>query len=127
MSIVALPCYLASLRFNNARVIYLQPYHTLQEVLKLALKVEVPNRYRSFTTTRSVAKEEFAKDSTAMSPSDTRTSPKSQVTSEVHKSEQESTSKSKCRFNLCCSDSGVGIGYRYISKSQIYQFSKFRI
>ena len=46
--------YLAGMRFDIARVIYLQPYNTLQDVMKLALKVEALNKYKSFSTTRSV-------------------------------------------------------------------------
>ena len=39
--------YLASMRFEIARLIYLQPYNTLQDVMKLALKVEALNKYGS--------------------------------------------------------------------------------
>ena len=40
----------------------MQPYNTLQEVIKVALKVEALNKYRR-STTRSVAKEGFVEDS----------------------------------------------------------------
>ena len=45
-----------------------------------------------------MAKEEFAKDVTSMNLSDTKTTPKLQVNSEVHKPQQESISKSKRFF-----------------------------
>ena len=32
--------YITGLRSNTARVIFLQPYHSLQDVMQLALKVE---------------------------------------------------------------------------------------
>ena len=64
-------------------------------MIKLALKVEALNKYRSFTTIRSVAKEGFAKDLISMNPSDYKVTQKPQVKSEVHKLQQESTSKSK--------------------------------
>ena len=87
--------YLAGMRFDIARIIYMQPYNTLQDVIKLALKVEALNKYRSSTTTRSVAKEGFVEDSTSRNPNDAKTTPKPQVKSEGHKLQQESTSKSK--------------------------------
>ena len=65
---------------------------------KLVLTVEALEKYRSSTTTKSVAKEGFAKDLTSMNPSDTKTTPKHQVKSEVHKPQQESTSKSRRCF-----------------------------
>ena len=73
----------------------MQPYNTFQDVIKLALKIEALNKYRSSTTIGSVAREGFAKDLTSMDPSDAKTTPKPQVKSEVHKQQQESTSKSK--------------------------------
>ena len=87
--------YLAGMRFDIARIIYMQPYNTLQDVIKLAFKVETLNKYRSSTTTRSVAKEGFVEDSTSRNLNDAKTTPKPQVKSEVHKLQQESTSKSK--------------------------------
>ena len=68
-------CYLVGLKFNILRVIYLQPYNTLQCVMKLALKVEGLNKYRSLTTTRSATREEFTKDSTSMNLSHPKTTP----------------------------------------------------
>ena len=53
--------YLAGMRFEIASVIYLQLYNTLQDVRKLALKVEALNKYGSSITTRSTTKEEFIK------------------------------------------------------------------
>lgn len=41
--------------------------------MKLSLKVKALNKYRSSTTTRSVAKKRFAKDSTSRNPSDANT------------------------------------------------------
>ena len=77
--------YLTGMRFDIARIIYMQPYNTLQDVIKLALKVEALNKYRSSTTTRSVAKVGFAEDSTSRNLNDAKTTPKPQVKSEVHK------------------------------------------
>ena len=42
-------------------------------MIKVALKVEALNKYRSSTTTRSMAKEGFAEDSTSRNPSDDKT------------------------------------------------------
>ena len=42
----------------------MQPYNTLHDVIKLALKVEALNKYGSSITSKSVAKERFAKGST---------------------------------------------------------------
>ena len=87
--------YLVGMRFDIAIIIYMQPYNTLQDMIKLALKIEVLNKYRSSTTTRSVAKEGFAEDSTSRNPNDAKTTPKLQVISKVNKLQQDSTSKSK--------------------------------
>ena len=67
--------YLGCMRFDIARIIYMRPYNTLQDVIKLALKVEALNKYRSSTTTRSVAKEGFVGDSTYRNPNDAKTTP----------------------------------------------------
>ena len=48
--------YLVALTVDIARVIFMQQYNTLQDVIKLSLKVEDLNKYRSSTTVRSVAK-----------------------------------------------------------------------
>ena len=71
--------YVASMRFNIAIIIYMQPYSTLQDVIKLALKVETLNKYRSSTTTKSVAKEGIVEDSTSRNPNDAKTTHKPQV------------------------------------------------
>ena len=42
----------------------MQPYNTLHDVIKLALKVEALNKYGSSITSKSVAKERFSKGST---------------------------------------------------------------
>ena len=86
------------MRFEIATVIYLQPYNTLQDVMKLTLKVEALNKYGSSITTRSTTKEGFIKNSTARSPSGTKTTLKSQVKSDVLKPHQELTSKSRSCF-----------------------------
>ena len=86
------------MRFEIVRVIYLQPYNTLQDVIKLALKVETLNKYGSSITTRSTAKEGFIKSSTTRSPSGTKTTLKPQVKSDVLKLHQELTSKSRGCF-----------------------------
>ena len=62
-------------------------------MIKLGLKVEALNKYRSSTTVRSVAKEWFVVHSTSKNPSDAKTTPKPQVKNEVHKPHQESTPK----------------------------------
>ena len=67
--------YLVVLRFDIARVIFMQPYNTLEDVIKLTLKVEALNKYRSSTIVRSVAKEGFVVDSTSKNPSDAKLPP----------------------------------------------------
>ena len=42
--------YLAGSRFEISKTVQLQPYNTLQDVIKLALKVETLNKYGGFTT-----------------------------------------------------------------------------
>ena len=44
--------YLVGMRFDISRTIYMHPYNTFQDMIKLALKIEV------LTTTRSVATED---------------------------------------------------------------------
>ena len=46
----------------------MQPYNTLHDVIKLALKVEALNKYGSSITTKSVTKERFAEGSTSWNP-----------------------------------------------------------
>ena len=65
-------------------------------MIKLALKVEALNKCEGFTTNR--VKEGFIKNSTSRSPSGAKTTLKPQVKSEVHKPQQESTSKSRQYF-----------------------------
>ena len=48
--------YLVGLRFDIIRVIFMQPYNILHDVIKLALKVEALNKYERSITTKSVAK-----------------------------------------------------------------------
>ena len=87
--------YLPSMRFDIARIIYMQPYNTLQDVIKFTLKVEALKKYKSSTITWSVGKEGFSEDSASRNPNDAKTTPKPQVKSEVNKLQQESTSMSK--------------------------------
>ena len=75
--------YLAGLRFQISKTVQLQPYNTLQDVIKLALKVEALNKYGGFTTNR--IKEGFIKNSTSRGPSSAKTTLKPQVKGEVHK------------------------------------------
>ena len=86
--------YIVGLRYDIARVIFLKPYHSLQDVMKLALKVRAKKNGNS-TTTKNVANEGFVKVSTSWNPSGTKTTP-TQVKSEAP--QQESTSKSKMCF-----------------------------
>ena len=86
--------YITSLRYDIARVIFLKPYHSRQDVMKLALKVGAKKTYGNYTTTKNVANEGFVEGSTSWNPSGTKTTP-TQVKSEV---QQESTSKSKMCF-----------------------------
>ena len=44
---------------------FLQPYHSLQDVMKLSLKVRAKNKYGNSATTKSVANEEFVEGSTS--------------------------------------------------------------
>ena len=83
--------YLVGLRFDIARVIFMQPYNTFEDVIKLSLKVEALNKSRSSTTIRSVDKDGFAMDLTSKNPSDAKTTPKPQVQNLKHKPHQEST------------------------------------
>ena len=94
--------YITSLRFDIARVIFfLQPYHSLQDVMELALKVGAQNKYGNSITTKSVAKQGFNEGSTSWNPSGTKISPTPQVKSEVN---QESTFKSR----MCFKCQGLG-------------------
>ena len=86
--------YIAGLRSSIARVIFLQPYNSLQDVMKLALKVGTKKKYGNSTTTRSVANEGFVEGSNSWNPSGTKTTP-TQVKSEA---QQELASKSKTCF-----------------------------
>ena len=88
--------YLAGLRFEISKIVQLQPYNTLQDMIKLALKVEALNKYGKFTTNR--VKEGFIKNSTSRSLSGAKTTLKPQEKSEVHKPQQESTFKSRQCF-----------------------------
>ena len=81
--------YCVGLRFDITRVIFMQPYNTLEYVIKLVFKVEALNKYRSFAIVRRVAKEGFAMDSTSKNHSNAKTTPKPQVKNEVHKPHQE--------------------------------------
>ena len=85
--------YIAGLRYDIVRVSFLQPYHSLQDMKKLALKVGAQKVYGNSTTTKSVAKEGFAENLTSKNPSDVKSIPKPQVKSELHKPHQESTPK----------------------------------
>ena len=42
--------YIVGLRYDIARVIFLKPYHSLQDVMKLALKVRAKKNGNSTTT-----------------------------------------------------------------------------
>ena len=79
--------YIVGLRNDIARVIFLKPYHSLQDVMKLALKIGVKKNGNS-TTTKNVANEGFIEGSTSWNPSGTRTT-LTQVKSEA---QQESIS-----------------------------------
>ena len=96
--------YFTGRRFEIARVIYLQPYNTLQDVMKLALKAEALNKYESSITNKSTTKEGFMKSSTLRSPSGTKTTLKPQVKSDVLKPHQELTSK----LRRCFKCQGLG-------------------
>ena len=91
-------CYLVGLRFDIGRVIFMQPYNTLHDVIKLALKVEALNKHGSSITTKSVTKERFAKGSTSWNPNGGKPTPTPQVKSKVHKPQQELTLISKTCF-----------------------------
>ena len=86
--------YIAGLRFGIARVIFLQPYNSLQDVMKLALKVGTKKKYGNSTKTKSVANEGFVEGSKSWNPSGTKTTP-TQVKSEA---QQELAYKSKTCF-----------------------------
>ena len=86
--------YIAGLRSGIARVIFWQPYNSLQDVMKLALKVGTKKKYGNSTTTKSVANEGFVEGSNSWNPSGTKTTP-TQVKSEA---QQELASKSKTCF-----------------------------
>ena len=79
--------YLAGLRFEISKTVQLQPYNTLQDVIKLALKVVALNKYGGFTKNR--IKEVFIKYSNSRGLNSAKTTLKSQVKGEVHKPQQE--------------------------------------
>ena len=60
----------------------MQPYRSLQDVMKLALKVGAKKRYENSTITKSVANEGFVEGSNSWNLSGTKTTP-AQVKSEV--------------------------------------------
>ena len=62
---ICIACYIIDLRFDIARVIFLKLYHSLQDVMKLSLKVEAKKKYRNSTITKSVAKGGFVEGSTS--------------------------------------------------------------
>ena len=76
--------YIAGLRSDIARVIFLLPYHSLQDVMKLDLKVGAKKNYGNSTITKSVAKEGFVEGST-WNPSGTKTTPTPQVRMKCNK------------------------------------------
>ena len=86
--------YIAGLRSGIARVIFLQPYNSLQDVMKLALKVGTKKKYGNSTTTKSVANEGFVEGSNSWNPSGTKTTP----TKVKSVAQQELASKSKTCF-----------------------------
>ena len=86
--------YIAGLRSGIARVIFLQPYNSLQDVIKLALKVGTKKKYGNSTKPKSVANEGFVEGSSSWNPSGTKTTP-TQVKSVA---QQELASKSKTCF-----------------------------
>ena len=67
--------YIAGLRFDIARVIFLQSYHSLQDVMKLGLRVGAKNKYGNSTTNKSVANEGLVEGSNSWNPSGTKTTP----------------------------------------------------
>ena len=86
--------YIVGLKSDIAIVIFLQPYHSLLDVMKLALKVGTRKKCGNSTTTKSVANEGFVKGFNSWNPCGTKTNP-TQVKSEV---QQELASKSKMCF-----------------------------
>ena len=78
--------------------------NTLQDAMDLALKAKALNKYGSFITTRSAAKEELIKSSTSRSPSGTKTTLKPHAKSDVRKPHQEFTFKSR----RCFKSQGLG-------------------
>ena len=81
--------YIVGLRYDIAKVIFFQPYHSLQDVMKLALKVRAQKVFENYTITKSVSKEGFFEDSTSKNPSDAKYILKPQVKSKLHKPHQE--------------------------------------
>ena len=92
---ICIACYIAGLRFYIARVVFLHPYHSLQDVMKLALKVGAQKKYGNSTTTENVAKERYVEGSSYWNPSCPKTTLTPQIKNEV---QQESISKSKMCF-----------------------------
>ena len=64
--------YIDGLRYDIARVNFLQPCHSLQDVMKLVLEIGDQKVYENSTTTKSVAKEGFFKDPTSKNPSEAK-------------------------------------------------------
>ena len=79
---ICIALYIVVLRSDTARVIFLKPYHSLEDVMKLPLKVEAKKNYGNCTTTKKVANEGFIKGSTSWNSSGTKTTP-TQVKSEA--------------------------------------------
>ena len=68
--------YIAGLRFDIDKVFFLQPYHSLQDVMKISLKVGTKKMYGN-STTKSVAKEGFVEGFTSWNPNGIKTTPHS--------------------------------------------------
>ena len=79
---VCIAHYIAGLRSDISRVIFLQPYHSLKDMMKLALKVGVQKKCGNSTITKSVASEGFVEGFTSWNPSGTKTT-HTKVKSEV--------------------------------------------
>ena len=83
---------IVGLRYDIARVIFLKPYHSLQDVMKLALKVRAKKNMEILL--QLMANEGFFEGFTSWNPSGTKTTP-TKVKSEV---QQESTYMLKMCF-----------------------------
>ncbi|XVF50514.1 hypothetical protein PTKIN_Ptkin04bG0107300 [Pterospermum kingtungense] len=96
--------YISRLNWKIAKVVDLQFYHTLKDVMKLALKFEAQNKYKSLISSKSYTRDDSSNVSGSKAISSSK--PTSKVTSEVFKLKQAGSSS--CKGIKCFKCLGIG-------------------